>query len=177
MTSTIPTTLAEYQKFVREEAIRIKEEGYFTDEKLNVTLKALGLPEMRTFLIPVEVTGKMTVMLSIDDAQTEEQARASIATMDPDRLHAVASRASYSYMKAVSGEVLTVPETYAVGDPDLTLSNPSIYASIPDRANRRQCEQYQPSTSHYCTLRRGHEGDQHVGGNGTKIVAVWPTES
>jgi hypothetical protein len=180
VTSTIPTTLAEYMDFVRSEVLDIQLTQGMTDENMNAHLRALGLPEKRNFFIPVELTGTMTVVLNVNDALTEGEARDKIAELSEDQL-----RQRLSYVQNVGGmrnlatKITTIPDTFAVGDADLTLTNQTIYASLQgeDRSLRRQCEQYRPTGSHYCTLRRGHEGEQHVAGNGNTIVAVWPVDS
>jgi hypothetical protein len=181
MTATIPTTLAEYQEFVRKEVLDIQLSQGMTDENMNAHLRALGLPEKRNFFVPVEVTGTMVAIVNVNDALTEDEARDKIGKLSADEL-----KVKLRYVNGVSGltdittKVTTIPETFAVGDPDLTLTNQTIYASLQgeDRSHRRQCENYDPNRgSYYCTLKRGHEGKQHVAGNGTTIAHVWPTDS
>jgi hypothetical protein len=181
MTATIPTTLAEYQEFVRKEVLDIQQTQGMTDENMNAHLRALGLAEKRNFFVPVEVTGTMVAIINVNDALTEEEARASLAKLTAEEL-----KRRMPYVNGINGlttataKVTTITETFAVGDPDLTLTNQTIYASLQnhDRSHRRQCENYDPNRgSYYCTLKRGHEGPQHVAGNGTTIAAVWPADA
>ena len=115
-----------------------------------------------------------------DAPRTEEEARDKIAKMSDTNLK---GRLPYvtglANMVNTTTKVTAIPDTFAVGDPDLTLTNQSIYASLQneDRSYRRQCEQYQTGNANYCTLRRGHGGNQHVAGDGTKIIAVWDVEN
>lgn len=178
MTTTIPTTLTEYQEFVRTEALKVQVDMGWPDEKLNATLRALGLPEKLNFYVPVEVTGKMVVVINVTDAMTEDEARAKVAGMSSEELRTqVRNFANVGNFTQLSGEVTTIPDTFAVGDPDFTLSNSSIYASMQTREERRQCENYRANSSAYCTLRRGHDNDHHVAGNGSSIIAVWPVSA
>jgi hypothetical protein len=170
-TDTIPTTLHDYQEYVRKEALKIQVDMGWPDEKLNATLRALGLPEKLTFLVPVEVTGRMFAVIRVDDAMTEEEARASIAGKTPDELRPLLHRTTQTgYFTGLQGTVVDMPAEFAVGDPDTTYANPSIAAA--DGHNSRYCEQYDSSDRHYCTRPRGHEGG-HANGNGTTITGAW----
>lgn len=173
MTSTIPTTLTEYQDYVRKEALKIQADMSWPDEKLNETLRALGLPEKRVFQVPIEVTGRMLVAVRVDDAETEEEARASIAGKTNEELRTLVGRKmQVGYFGQLEPRVLDgMPTTVEVGALDNTLANPSIYNAGSSRA---QCED-----SHrnglgywYCTRPHGHDG-QHAQGDGRTIVQTW----
>lgn len=175
MTSTIPTTLTEYQQFVRTEALKVQVDMGWPDEKLNATLKALGLPEKLTFQVPVKITGTMTVLANVTDATSEEEARASVTTKTHDDLATLCSTAGVSagHFGNLIGELTTVPtmDECKVGDPDLTLANTSVRIAT-ERGNRTRCDTYNNS-GYYCTRPLSHEG-QHVAGGGVLVVAVWP---
>lgn len=176
MTSTIPTTLAEYQKYVREQALQIQVDMDWPDEKLNETLKALGLPEKKVFRLPLKVTGTVTVLAKIDDAETEEEAREKAAAKDSASLMDMLSQAGFSYghFGSLAAEPGVMPDEdhLKVGDIDLTLSG-NQYSR--DRRNagltRSRCDNYS-NTGWYCTRPVGHDGD-HAVGNSQTITHVW----
>jgi hypothetical protein len=77
--------LEAFKKKVREEALSIQESQGWCDDGFNEAMRALGLPEKQTFFVPVTVDtvtkpikSTWTVKIKVTDAQTEEEARASV---------------------------------------------------------------------------------------------------
>lgn len=169
--TAVPNSLHEYQEYVRKEALKIQRDMNWPDEKLNETLRALGLPEKLTFAVPVEITGTMIMAFYVTDAEDEAAARATIASKTPDELREmIRSRVSMGGFANLTPTLIDALPPLTDGGLDITLANPAMN----DRSYPRSyCENYEPIHGrHYCTLPRGHEGD-HAQGNGTNIVAVW----
>lgn len=174
MTSTTtPTTLHEYQQFVRAEALKVQADMGWPDEKLNQTLRALGLPEKRTFTVPVLLTAQAHVLVSVTDVESEEAARASVEARNPAELSAV-----HGGLGGWTARVIDLPPEPVVGGPDFTLSNRTVYSArrlTDPRAS--QCEVSIRASSgrrwDYCTLPAGHGGALHAVGDGFTITRTW----
>lgn len=170
MTTTAPTTLHEYQEFVRKEALKIQADMGWPDEKMNATLRALGLPEKLVFRIPLKVTIEQIVVFRVDDAASEDEARQSIRDKSPEELERMVRNVTPLYGRLADTELTEMPTTFAVGDNDTTLTNSSVNAAY---RGENYCENYEPDRGrHYCTRRKGHDG-QHAQGDSGRIVAVW----
>lgn len=159
--ATAPQTIEEYQAQVRAEALRVAKEMSWCDDGLNKTLRNLGLPEKQTYRIPLEIVEKRIVYVNVMDAATEEEARAKVTAEE----YLKANVALYGVMQSAVVAETKSPDEQVKGDMDTTY------------ARRRQCEDYDRTTGSgmYCTRERGHDGTQHIAGNGETVHAVWPT--
>lgn len=149
--------LDSYKAEVRKEAIRVAARQNWCDDGLNETLRNLGLPEKKTYRIPVTLTETRTVFLSIRDAESEDDAKAKATTPDFVRDNI-----------SLYGALLTavVPEAK---DPDEQVKGDLDTTYV----RRRQCENYGTS-GYYCTRESEHGGKQHIAGNGEVVTDVWP---
>lgn len=158
-------TLDEYKAMVRKEALRVQSEQGWCQDGLNQTLRNLGLPEKQgPVRVPVEVTLKRVIVMTVDDVESEEEAYAKADDHEYVKQHV---ETVYGQHDRLVGHQLAPrkdPEELVAGDFDTS------YAQ-----RRAQCENYN-GKGIYCTRERGHTGRQHVGSSGESVMAVWPIE-
>jgi hypothetical protein len=186
VTSTqIPTTLHEYQQYVRTQALQAQKDMGWPDDQMNQTLAALGLPPKQTYLVSLEVTGKALVQVVVEDAESEEAAKESFRSKTSEEVRGAmtASGLSVGHFSSFFAEVAPTPKI-EVGQLDTTLTNPAVARMVRARGGERNvCEQYQRSGygGHYCTRPRNHgsaedatdEDKRHAWGDGATIRSTW----
>jgi hypothetical protein len=173
-TTTAPTTLHEYKDFVRAEALRIQKDMSWPDDKLNAALRALGLPEKQSLVVGLRVTGTNLLFLDMaeEGATTPEEAQQAALALSMDEVNRrMASLGVTGQYHPESVELHMPPARPKVGDPDWTMTNPSLYATM---RGRRMCEEYPTRGQHYCTMPHGHDGP-HARGDGSTITHVFTT--
>lgn len=163
MTSTIPTTLDEYKEFARQEALRVQKDMNWPDEKLNATLRALGLPEKQRHVFTATVTATRKVSLVDDESLTREEAEAKLldrAKNDPRFVGYQVQAVEALPEGAVDDRV------YQRGDEDDTLLAQGV-----DRSG--WCGSTNPN-GYTCTREPGHGGNHAAGyGRNDVIGRVW----
>lgn len=164
-TSTTESPLEAYKRQVRDEALQVQRDMNWPDEKMNATLRALGLPEKRTFHVAVKVTAETIVSVQITDAETEEEARQKAVSKEFSELRREIRASAW---RANSVEVYERPDgEYTVGDPHMP--------PLLDSGHYREWCRATTDGGYECSLPKAHEGLQHAASNDTNVVAVWPT--
>jgi hypothetical protein len=159
------TDLEAYKKLVRRVGIRAAKERDWCDSGTNEYLAALGLPLKQRFQVPVETTITARVHVSVDDAETFEEALARAAA-DHDVVKDSITRQFGARVTDIGAITAVSMDDVQVGDPD-----PCNHAE--PRMCHTQTNTHNGNGRVYCTLPRDHTG-QHVAGNGTRVLWVWP---
>lgn len=173
----------ELRRTTRAEAIRVAREQRWCDDGLNQTLRNLGLAEKREYDVPVTVTISREAVITVTDAESMEDARAKVAAgefNDGTSVEGWVQGYLGSGNHLVSWEVPEVkpPSEVEVGDLDPTMEEQNAFhAMVGDaRYTARTCgdgHNFPDGTYGYCTRPRNHDLDQHVAGNGSRVIGVW----
>lgn len=173
-------TLEEFEQQVRSVAIRVAEENDWCDGGLNDVLRELGLPEKKIFYVPVRINGEYTYQVPVNDVQSEEEARASVAA-DPERTIKYLGYHYGGYVKSFQ-----VVEPPAQPDPESGVplkgqpcpEEGEFYATSTESGGPNQCRvRGVMSSDVYCTRPLGHTADWHVAaGKNAGVLEVWPAE-
>lgn len=167
------TDLATYKKLVRRVALAAAKEREWCDDGTNEYLRALDLAPKVKHRVPVTVTTTHRVLVQVEDAESMEEARERVAAGDSAPVEA-AVRDRLGVAATLVSHEPTVLGDIKVGDPDVTHPYASPTCDVRDRRRDPVTRDYS-GTGHYCTWHRDHDGD-HVAGNGTEVIAVWPQE-
>lgn len=163
-TSTTETPLEAYKRKVREEALQVQRDMSWPDAKMNATLRALGLPEKLTFHVAVLVKAEAIVPVQIDDASTEEEARAKALAKPFDELR--------RQIRSTAWTTATL-SIYERGDAEFVVGDPHQPPLLDSARYRDWCKVTDAVAGYECSLPKGHEGTQHVASNDSSVVAAW----
>lgn len=169
--------LAAFRRQLRAESLKAALDMNWCQSGTNERFQRLGL---RLIGEGVGVRVKVTVereMVLLADADTYEEAAAILATGDTSILVQYGQKdfmPGWNTLKAeLTGKVWDPTVTYKIGDADPTLNNPAVRKALTPPGDYLQaCEKYN-SRHGYCSLPKGHEGRQHIVGNGTVIHSLW----
>lgn len=179
-TQTPTRTLEDFEEQVRSVAIRVAQETGWCDSGLNDVLRELGLPEKKSFRIPVRIAGAV-VRVRVDDAQSEDEAREMLRA-DPVRTLKTLRRKTN--LAVTEFEVMDPPPQ---PDPDSGVPLPgqvrpeegTWYAVSEASGGPNQCrvrDQFS-NPELYCTRPVGHPADWHVAaGMNAGVLAVFPAQ-
>jgi hypothetical protein len=154
-----------YKKLVRRTAIRVQKERRWCEEGIGRYLRALGLPQKQRFQVPVEVTLRQVTTVTVDDAESFDEARENLNTQHVEEAAALLTSRGASVVSHEVKARLSGDDMLAGQRPDPTLAGAGADS---DSWCRNEGVQ-----GYVCSLEPGHEG-QHVAGNGSRIVTVWP---
>lgn len=164
--------LTAYKRLVRRIGIQVAKKRGWCDSGTNEYLVALGLPSIQTFQVPVDVEVRQRILVPVREAESLEEARALLAAGGEPATVQEYIQANVSRAATVVGHQVPEPpnpDDMSVGDVDGTL------AATSTDGYRHWCRTRNPGVNGYeCSLPTGHDGHQHVAGNGTRVVSVWP---
>lgn len=176
----------EFQRQTREEAVRVAARQGWCDTGLNETLRNLGLPEKREFVVPVKIVTEQTTNITVTDAMSMEDAVAMVAAgkwngdTTPESFTRGYWGNSVTYVSHAVPTRRGVTEC-EVGDMDPTGEEREEFRNLSDpveRRTRNTCDQGHSREDdgggyYYCTRPRNHDADRHVGGGESIVRDVW----
>lgn len=77
--------LRTYKRLLRREGLKLRKEFEWCEGGTSDAFERVGLARLGTIRVPVEVTTRRVVMVSVDDAEDEEEAR-EVVVNDPERV-------------------------------------------------------------------------------------------
>lgn len=165
--------LEEFQKHVRNVALKVQKRQGWADEGLNDVLRTLGLKEKKVIRVPVEVTMVRRGTVVFTDVDSEQEAFTRAAAMSAsDLIEAGAFKALGGYQ---GHRALTVDEL-ASNDEFALLQRGDTTTAVRDERDANPgtdyCGQYGPGREWVCSRTRDHLGT-HVAMTGREVLEVW----